>query len=246
MDLSESVARQIAEVALSLQSETGSQDTMDMAVKLAVEVLDDADGAAISLVHRGQITDTPAFTSDAGFRLNQMQQETGGGPCFELGDQEVVSCPDLAAEARWGDWGPRASSEPGIGSLLCFRLFTHEERIGALTVYSTQPHAFTSADIDGGASLAAHTAIAIAVARHDEHKDTALDSRALIGQAIGIIMDRYDLDAVRAFAVLRRLSQTGNVKLNQVAAELIKTRRLPNPQSTEKPLRPEQSAPHSV
>lgn len=198
-----------------------------MAVKRAVEVLDDAEGAVISLVHRGRITDTPAFTSEAGFRLHQMQQEIGSGPCFELSDEEVVSCPDLAADARWGDWGLRAARESGVGSMLCFRMFTHEERIGALTVYSAQTHAFTPADVDGGVSLAAHAAIAIAVARRDEHKDTAQVSRALIGQAIGIVMDRYDLDAVRAFAVLRRLSQTSNVKLHEIAVELTTTRRLP-------------------
>ena len=63
--------------------------------------------------------------------------------------------------------------------------------------------------------------------------DLALDSRSLIGQATGIVMDRYDLDAVRAFAVLKRISQQSNVKLHEVAVELIRTRHLPG-QRTER------------
>jgi len=97
-----------------------------------------------------------------------------------------------------------------------------------LSVYADHPRAFTGADVDCGISFAAHTAIAIAVARQDENKDIAMDSRSLIGQATGIVMDRYDLDAVRAFAVLKRISTQNNVKLHQVAVELIRTRHLPD------------------
>lgn len=223
----ESLSRRIAELARTLQAEEGSGDTMDLAVTLAVEVVDGAQDAAISLV-RGRIVETPASTSERGVLADRIQQELGEGPCLTaIREEEVISCPDLAAERRWGPWGSRTAEETGIGSMLCFRMFTQKERLGALSLYAAKPHAFTGADVESGLSFAAHTAIAITVARQEENMDLALDSRSLIGQATGIVMDRYDLDAVRAFAVLKRISQQSNVKLHEVAVELIRTRHLP-------------------
>jgi hypothetical protein len=224
----ESLSRLIADVARSLQAEEGSGDTMDLAVTLAIEIVDGAEQAGITLVHRGRIVETPASTSEAAIAADRIQQELGEGPCLTaIRDEEVVSCPDLAAEERWGKWGPRTAAETGIGSMLCFRMFTQKERLGALSLYAAAPRAFSGADVESGLSFAAHTAIAIAVARQDENMDIALDSRSLIGQATGIVMDRYDIDAVRAVAVLRRISQQSNVKLHEVAVELIRTRHLP-------------------
>jgi hypothetical protein len=224
----ESLPRQIAELARSLQAEHGSGDTMDLAVRLAIDVITGAEDAGIALVHRGSIVETPAWTSERALRVDRIQQELGNGPCLSaIRDEEVISCPDLASETRWGAWGPRTADEVGVGSMLCFRMFTQKERLGALSLYATRPHAFTGADVESGLSFAAHTAIAITVARQEENMDLALDSRSLIGQATGIVMDRYDMDAVRAFAVLKRLSQQTNVKLHEVAVELIRTRHLP-------------------
>lgn len=225
----ESLSRLMADLARSLQAEEGSGDTMDLAVSLAVDIVEGAEAAGITLVHRGRIVETPASTSEAVMQADRIQQELGEGPCLTaIRDEEVVSAPDLATDTRWGQWGPRAAAEAGLGSMLCFRMFTQKERVGALSLYATKPRAFTGADVESGVSFAAHTAIAIAVARQDENMDIALDSRSLIGQATGIVMDRYDIDAVRAFAVLKRISQHSNVRLHEVAVELIRTRHLPS------------------
>jgi hypothetical protein len=211
-----------------LQAETDPTDTMDLAVTLAVEVVDGAEDAAISLVDRSRKVETPAATSERAFKVDQLQYELKQGPCLSaIWDEQVVSCPDLEVEDRWGEWAPRTVRETEIRSTLSFRMFTQKDRVGALSLYSTQPRAFDGVDIESGISLAAHTAIAVVTARHEENMDIALDSRSLIGQATGIVMARYDIDAVRAFTVLKRISQHTNVKLHEVAAELIRTRRLP-------------------
>lgn len=223
-----SLPRRIAEVARALQEETGALDTMDLATKLAVDFIDGAEEASISLVHRNQIVETPSFTGNQADNVDQIQYELQEGPLLsDIWDQDVVSVPDLQSENRWGDWAPRAAKETSIRSLLCFRMFTNSRRVGALTVYSTTPHAFSTEDTEAGISFAAHTAIAIGVAHESEHKDIALDSRSLIGQATGIVMERYDVDAVRAFAVLKRISQHTNTKLHHVASQLIRTRQMP-------------------
>jgi transcriptional regulator with GAF, ATPase, and Fis domain len=223
-----SFPRLVAEAARSLQAEADSSDTMDLAVTLAVEVVQGAEDAAISLVHRSRTVETPAATSERAFKVDQIQYELQQGPCLSaIWEEEVVSCPNLESEDRWGEWAPRTVQETEIRSMLSFRMFTQQDRVGALSLYSTKPHAFTGADIESGISLAAHTAIAVVTARHEENMDIALDSRSLIGQATGIIMVQYDIDAVRAFAVLKRISQHSNVKIHEVAAEMTRTRQLP-------------------
>lgn len=219
----------IAEVARSLQHETGAADTMDLAVKLAVDVVPGAEDAGISLVRARHVVETPAYTSERGLEVDRIQYELGEGPCLSaIWGDEVVSSRDLAEETRWPGFGRRAAEETGIRSMLCLRMFTSDNLMGSLNFYSGRPNAFDGDDVDAGVAFAAHAAIAVLVAQNEEHKDLALDSRTLIGQATGMVMERYELDAVRAFAVLKRLSQHTNIKLHEIAAELVRTRHLPS------------------
>lgn len=228
MGLVDPLPRLVADTARSLQAETGSIDTMDLAVQLAVEVIDGAEFASISLIQGSRTVNTPAATNDRARQADQIQYELEEGPCLSaVWDEEVVSCPDLQTEERWGQWASRTVSGTQIQSMLSFRMFTQKDRLGALNLYSSRPHAFSGADLERGTSLAAHTAIALATAQNQEHMEIALDSRTLIGQATGIIMAHYDIDAVHAFEVLKRVSQHTNVKLHAIAAEVIKTRKLP-------------------
>ena len=93
--------------------------------------------------------------------------------------------------------------------------------MGALNVYAEHPHAFDQSSKDIGLVFAAHSSVAWNSARRDEQFKRALASRDVIGQAKGMIMERYGVDAVQAFEVLRKLSQDSNVPLVQVATELV-------------------------
>ncbi len=75
-----------------------------------------------------------------------------------------------------------------------------------------------------GAVLAAHAAAAILASRQNEQLESALSTRDRIGQAKGIIMERYNVDDVKAFDMLRKLSQDSNTRLTEVAARVIETR----------------------
>ena len=96
-------------------------------------------------------------------------------------------------------------------------------------MYSTKADAFSDEDKAEGLALAAHIALAVLAAQKLDQYETALDSRTLIGQACGLVMERSNVDATRAFALLTRLSSTQNVKMRQIALDLIQTRRLPKP-----------------
>ena len=113
--------------------------------------------------------------------------------------------------------------------------------MAALNLYAAQPGRFGGDDDLAVAHvLARHAAVALARGRHESNLLQAIDARKLIGQAQGISMERFGLDADRAFAVLRRYSQDNNIKLRDVAQRLIDTRQLP---STVNPTDPADSGP---
>jgi hypothetical protein len=111
---------------------------------------------------------------------------------------------------------------------MAYQLFIADETMGALNVYSEEPHAFGPASREIGLIFAAHSSVAWNSARRDEQFKRALSSRDTIGQAKGMIMERYGVDAVRAFDLLRKLSQDSNVPLIKVATELISTAQASN------------------
>ena len=225
---SESLSRHIAEIARGLEHEAGAQATMDLAVGLAVDTVPHAQHAAITVARRGQGPQTQAATSDLIHRIDEIQLERNEGPCVSaIFDEELISVPDLHGETRWAGWAEQVLREAAIGSMICLRLYTTGHRVGALNLFAAAPHAFTRDDIGAGTLVAAHAAIAIATAQQLENAEIGLDSRSTIGQAQGILMERFDLDAIRAFAVLRRISNHTNRKLLDVASELVRTRHLP-------------------
>jgi ANTAR domain-containing protein len=102
-------------------------------------------------------------------------------------------------------------------------------RLGSINIYCAQRRTFTDDDIAFANIFARHAAIALAESLHEASLHIALDSRKLIGQAQGILMERHDLDATQAFEVLRRYSEVHNIKLRYVAEHLIAAHRLPSP-----------------
>lgn len=222
------LSRLIASVARSLQHQDGSQPTMDKVVEFGVEMVDDAEHAGILLLRQGRV-ESPAASDDVVRRVDELQYEHRQGPCVDaILEEEIVHSSNIAADGRWPNWGPRATEETGIRSMLCFRLFTVEDTVGALNLYSRREGAFGAEDRDVGLALAAHSAVAVVAAQQIETLHVAVDSRTIIGQAVGILMERFDLDADRAFGVLKRVSQQTNRKLRDVAQELVSTRQLPH------------------
>lgn len=214
----------MAAAARELQSQADPQETLETAVKLAVSDVDGAESAAVSIGHvKGQI-ETPASVGEMAVRGDQLQYETGEGPCLDaIWEEQTVYSPDLAADPRWPAWGARTAEETGAQSILAFHLFTQGQSVGALNLYSKTLDGFSATDRDEGLALAAHIAVALASARELETLGVALDTRTLIGQAIGIVMERYSLKGPEAFALLSRLSQTANVKVRNLATEIVET-----------------------
>jgi GAF domain-containing protein len=136
-----------------------------------------------------------------------------------------VSVPDLASEQRWPDFSARAAAL-GVGSMLSFQLFVEGDNLGALNLYSSESDAFDDESEQVGLLFASHAAVAFADAQKLDQLNSAVETRDLIGQAKGILMERYRISAEQAFRVLTRVSQQRNRKLRDLAAELADTRHL--------------------
>jgi GAF domain-containing protein len=210
----DALARRLAEAARSLQRQTSPQQVLDGVVNLARAMVPGADEATITMVRKDR-----ALASD----FDVLQDETGEGPCLDaIWQQETVRVDDLASDPRWPVLGPRAA-ERGVGSMLCLQLFVHRDTLGALDLLAHATSAFTDESEHVGLLLASHAAIAAADAQHLENVTSALVNRDVIGQAKGILMERFKITSDQAFAVLAKVSQDTNRKVSAVAEDLART-----------------------
>jgi GAF domain-containing protein len=177
-------------------------------------------------VQRGGRLESVAATDALVEEADRLQIETGEGPTFSAIAQEAsVVSGDVANDARWPAWSARIAPV-GLCSVLSVRLRTPTTTVGALNLFDPAVDRFTEADGAIARVFADHAAVAVANARNESTLWQAIQARKLIGQAQGILMERFDLTDEQAFAVLRRYSQDNNVKLRDVAQRLIETRKL--------------------
>lgn len=220
-------ADDFAEMARALLAEEDVQDTLQKICDLAVETIDGCDHAGISFL-KGRKVDTPAASDDVPRRVDAIQYEVNEGPCLDaIRDNEVFETGDLGREHRWPHFASRAQAETGITSMLAFRLFVEGDTLGALNLYSKAADAFSGESRTVGLVFAAHAAVALSSAIHEEQMEEALLSRDLIGQAKGILMAREGITAEEAFDMLRRASQRLNVKLRDIASGIVERSGLP-------------------
>jgi transcriptional regulator with GAF, ATPase, and Fis domain len=219
---------QLAEASRELHAEPDTQQTLERSVLLATELIPNCDHAGISMVHRNRTIDTPAASDQMARRGDELQYAVDEGPCLDaIWHYDTVISANLAEEDRWTRWAPRVAAELNVRSMLCLRLFTSTELVGALNLYSKDIDAFDEDDAYTGTYLAAQIAVAVAEEQQTESLRISALNRTIIGQAQGILMERYNIDPEKAFNVLRRVSQDNNTTLIRVADELVRTRRTP-------------------
>jgi GAF domain-containing protein len=213
----------LADLARDMQRQGSSAQVMDLIVSAAVATVPGAEAASISLVERRRRVVSAAATGDMPRRFDDLQQQTRQGPCLDaMYEHETMRVDDLAEESRWPELARRAR-ELGVAGVLCFQLFVSGDDLGALNLLASRPRAFTDESERVGLLFASHAAVAVAQAQKLNHLSTALSSRDLIGQAKGVLMERYKITADQAFALLAKASQDTNHKLIEVAEYLTQT-----------------------
>jgi GAF domain-containing protein len=217
----------IAELVQQLYSRSDADsDTViaELAEHAAIEI-PGAQYAGVTVTRNAKQIDTPAATHKWPILLDEIQQRHREGPCLTAAwEEKTIHVADLETDDRFPMYRRDALEQTPIRSVMAFQMFIAGETMGALNVYAEQPRAFGQISRDMGLIFAAHSSVAWNAARRDEQFKRALASRDTIGQAKGMIMERYGVDAVQAFEVLRKLSQDSNVPLVQVATELVANR----------------------
>lgn len=185
--------------------------------------------SSITLI-RGEKPFTAAFEGQIAMDADELQYQRGYGPCVDAARAgQVFLVQDMRNEQRWPDYA-RHVADQGVRSSLSVPLPFQGVTIGALNNYAFTPGTFGQDDVTIGQEVAAWVALAVGnadmIARTVDELASmraAMASRAVIEQAKGILMERHKLTENQAFTELTRASQNTNIKLREIADELVRT-----------------------
>jgi ANTAR domain-containing protein len=201
---------------------------LDSAVRAVVTdtaaLLPTGASVSVTLLAASRRAQDPVATGGPAAALDAVQVGSGEGPLvMALGGTPAGSA-DLARDARWPGLAAHAAAA-GVRTVTCLPLDTGREVIGALSLYAAGPGAGPDpADL---VPVARHAALALRSVQRIEHLTTALTSRDVIGQAKGVLMERYRITSDAAFGILVRASQDTHRKVRDVAALVTETGEAP-------------------
>ncbi|MDX6317709.1 MAG: hypothetical protein QOD35_1109 [Nocardioidaceae bacterium] len=215
------IAQVMADLARAMQQPGEVALTLQAVTACATDSIESADYASISVRHGDGRLETLAPTDALVRRVDLLQFELSEGPCYDAVEATTVTLSDdLARDGRWPAYGPRVAAL-GLRSQLGIRLASDDGWRVALNLYARRPNAFDSETISLAQMFADQAAGAMGLVRTVQTLNKALVMRETIGQAVGIVMERYAIDPDRAVAFLLRTAQTSNARIQDVAQEII-------------------------
>jgi hypothetical protein len=214
------VRQAMAELAKNFSAPFDVSKTLAALTRAACDSIPGADYASITIVHDDGRVETVGPTANVVAEADLIQAELREGPCFDAAteDESFVS-EDLGQDPRGPRYGPRAA-ELGLRAQMGVALHAPLPGRAALNVYATRKCGFEGG-YDSAEVFASHASLLLGFGSTVDHYASALESRRAIGMAIGIVMERYGIDDDRAFAFLVRVSQDSNVKLRDVASDIV-------------------------
>lgn len=230
----------LADLARRLHSAANSEHpdptrVLSEVTERAVTLLPGVDHAGISLVQRKNSRVTVASTAqtdEVAELLDKLQEAADDGPCLDaIREHRSVRVDDVVVEDRWPMFIAATREQTSVRSSLSIQLYVETDDQGALNLYSTKPNTFSDELVTQALALGAHAAVGLSEVRRSEQFKAALSSRDIIGQAKGMIMERYKIDEHQAFGLLKRLSQDHNIPLADIARQLVAAESPDKPQS---------------
>jgi GAF domain-containing protein len=202
--------------------------TLDRIAALAVHAINGCDIAAVSLVRERGVIETLGATGPEAEEIDRLQYATGEGPCVSsIESHATFRMDDVRTEERWPRFAEAAAGR-GVGSMLSLVVELSDRALAALNLYGRLPGAFDDRDVELATVLASQAAVTLANAQTHERDlaksaqlEEALQTRTVISQAVGILMERQGLTAEEAFDSIRRLSRHINVKVRELATDIV-------------------------
>jgi GAF domain-containing protein len=219
---------------LSLR-ELSMDSLLQTVADLTKQVMPGNPEASVCLLVKGRPI-TVVSTGPLATDLDETQYDKGHGPCLHAARTgELTEIADTRADDRWPDYLPRAVEHGNLSSLSVPLAIAQEQQVtGALNIYARRPDAFDSDSRAVATRFAPYAAVAAGnlyayqgARDMADNLQLALESRAVIDQAKGILMERYKLTADRAFQLLARVSMDSNRKVRDIADDLVRTGQFP-------------------
>lgn len=222
-DTTRDIAAVITQAAARMHAPTTLEETLDAIVRCTLDTVPGFDHVGISVTHSDGEIETLAGTGQLVWELDSIQYTLREGPCYDaILDGDVNRVPHADQETRWPRYMPLAL-ERGLKAQLAVGLYRDDESLGGLNLYSTQSETVSDDAVNIAQLFAVHAALALGRSRTEHQLNDAIAARKEIGQALGILMERYKIQEDRAFQFLVRASSTSNLKLREVARELVDT-----------------------
>jgi hypothetical protein len=217
--------RQLSEI---VYARNDFESVYDAIVDAAPQLVDGCDHASLML-RRGKTFVTAAASDDTARYVDRLERELGQGPCLDAIEEESVEHnADLEKNSPWPLLAERVLAETSVRGMAGFRLRVADEKTGALNLFSDTPGGLTADAVDQGIVLASFTTVALR-AYHDrntaETLKSGLTSNREIGKAMGLLMAFHKISDDEAFEMLRKASQDMNIKLAEVARQVVEHHR---------------------
>lgn len=215
------LAAAIAQAARTINTPRSLSETLEAIVTAASRTVPGFEHVSVSIARPDGTVETRAASDASALELDEYQYDAGEGPCLEaLATGGVVAAEDVRHEQRWPTYVARAA-RAGVTAQMGVHLHRDRGTVSALNLYKTTGPGIDLEAREVAEIFATHAALALARSRNEQQLNIALSTRRLIGQATGIVMERYQINERRAFDFLVRVSNTGNIKLRDVSEELV-------------------------
>jgi hypothetical protein len=196
----------------------------------AVELVDGCDHASLMLRRNGR-TFTAAASDDIAMKIDGLETSLGEGPCLDAIDDTEPDqhlCADLTTGCKWPTLAERMRAETSVRGMAGFRIRQEGQKVGALNIFSDRVGALDEHSLEQALMLAAFASVTLAALDRGEEATTlrrGLESNREIGKAVGLLMAMHKIDDERAFEMLAKVSQEMNIKVAEVANQVIQHHR---------------------
>jgi GAF domain-containing protein len=216
-------------LASTLADVTETEEAITKIVSVATEAVRTDFGGITLIRDPGERFETISPTHPAVIEADRLQYVLGEGPCVDSAlESRAFFATYLPKDPRWPTWGPRVSEELGFFSILSCEIHGRGKRIGALNLYGDPGTEFLEDDFELTKTFAHQASLVMGFVVHEAELLQAMDANILLGQAQGILMQRFNIGSRTASALLHRYASSSETNLQELAEKVVQTRHLPD------------------